>query len=307
MIKRHNATCLFTLFFLLCFLCPPISAADKISTSSGTQTGGKAIWAWADKSDSEYAVFISRQVGETWDKPQKISTNEGLNIVPAVINTSGEDLMVVWSNFIGRQAQLRYRQVKDGLWSEEKEYYTGLSSNMAPAVAVDGAGVIWLVWAGFNGISDEIYYTTWNGTSFVTATAITANNVPDILPVLGIDDATGTPWVQWQQYSGKGYVKLESAWNGSAWSEPLLVPAEESSTAGQVSTGATLAVVLKRAGTSTKDVNPDKQTLEETTVNQLEIEIPAFITNPGTASIHIPGYTVQSLPIRSIETMQNFK
>jgi len=228
MIKHQYITCHFTLFFLLCCLCPPGGAADKISTSSGAQAGSKTVWAWADKSGSEHAIFISRQVGETWDKPQKISTNEGLNVVPAVVNTSGEDLMVVWSNVAGRQTQLRYRQVKDGLWSEEKEYYTGLSSNMAPAVAVDGAGIIWVVWAGFNGISDEIYYTTWNGTSFATATAVTTNNVPDILPVLGIDDASGTPWVQWQQYSGKGYVKYESTWNGSAWSEPLLVPAVKS-------------------------------------------------------------------------------
>ncbi len=303
MIKHHNITCQFTLFFLLCCLCPPGSAADKTSTSSGAEAGGKAVWAWADKSGSEHAIFISRQAGETWDKPQKISTNEGFNVVPAVVNTSGDDLMVVWSNFTGRQAQLRYRQVKDGLWSEEKEYYTGLSSNMAPAVAVDGAGKIWVVWAGFNGISDEIYYTTWDGTAFATATAITANNVPDILPVLGIDDATGTPWVQWQQYSQKGYVKYESTWNGSAWSEPLLVPTAESSTAGQVSTETTTrSVVIKKASTSTGDATAGMQTLSAATANQLEIEIPEFITNLGSASIHIPGYSVQSLPIRSIET-----
>jgi len=291
-----------SLFFLLWCLCTPSNATEKTAATGSTQAGGKAVWAWAEPSGSDNAIFISRQVGEIWEKPQKISVKEGINVVPAIANTSGANLMVVWTNFTGSQAQLRYRQLKDGIWSEEKEYYTGLTSNTSPSVTVDRTGKIWVVWAGFNGISDEIYYSTWNGTSFATATAITANDIPDIQPVLGIDEGTGSPWVQWLQFSQKGYVKYESTWNGSAWSKPTLVPvADASATAGAAATGTAQAVVMKKASTVTKDANSDNQASKTAAAaNQLEIEIPGFVTVPESASIHIPGYTVHSLPVRSV-------
>ncbi len=288
----HLAFCL-----LLCCFCAPGNATEKTSTSGNAQAGRKAVWVWAEQSGSENAVFLSRQVGETWEKPQKISVKEGVNVVPAVANTSGANLMVVWTNFSGSQAQLRYRQLKDGLWSEEKEFYTGLTSNTSPSISVDGTGKIWIVWAGFNGISDEIYYSSWNGTSFATATAITANDIPDIQPVLGMDEETGNPSIQWLQFSHKGYVKYESTWNGSAWSKPTPVPAiTPSSTAGEAASGTTAkTVVLKKTGSEHQ-----ASKTAAAPANQLEVEIPEFVTVPESASIHIPGYTVHSLPIRSV-------
>ncbi len=295
MIKYRFKIQYFAPILLLFFLCSYVGA----STTSGS---GTAIWTWAEISGSEHAIFISRQVGEGWEEPQKISANEGINIVPAVIPTAAKDLMVVWSTFTGGKAQLRYRQLKNGVWTEEKEYYTGLSSNMAPSIAVDGSGKIWMVWAGFNGISDEIYFTTWNGTSFATAQAMTANGVPDIQPVLGIDETTGTPRVQWQQYSESGYVKYESSWNGSAWGEPVLLSAADTAAAAtEKTTAAKRALKVKRVFFTGNNASSSEQSAKaKETGEDLDIEIPEFIASPDSASIHIPGHGVQSLPIRSV-------
>ncbi|MDK9706516.1 MAG: hypothetical protein OEL83_05650 [Desulforhopalus sp.] len=284
---RNCRTFLSLPIFVALLSLPIVSlAAEQTPTAQGTGAEGKAVWAWAGQSGGEDAIFISRKVGSAWEEPQKVSTGEGVNIVPAVTNPSADDLIVVWSNFTGSQAQLRYRYQQDGQWSEEKEYYTGLSSNMAPSVAVDRTGKIWLVWAGFNGVSDEIYFATWNETSFTTAQALTANDIPDIQPILGIDGTTGTPWVQWQQFSANGYVDLESTWNGSAWSEPVLVAAEASSTADETAE------------------NQQPASKKAQTDDQLEIEIPSFIVTPESASIHVPGYAVQSLPIRRVTPIE---
>lgn len=307
MIRLNRSISHLTLFFLLWCFCAPGYATATTSTADSAQPASKAVWTWAEKSGNENAVFISRQVGQTWEKPQKISVQEGINVVPTVTRTAGENLMVVWTNFTGSQAQLHYRQLIDGQWSEEKEYYTGLSSNTSPSVSVDLAGKIWLVWAGFNGISDEIYYSTWNGTSFATATAITTNDVPDIQPVLAIDAATGNPWIQWLQFSTKGYVKYETAWNGSAWSAPLLVPETDSSSTGEQSSKITLAVVMRKASTATKGANTTaaaQTTKTATATPPLEVEIPEFVTIPESASIYIPGYAVQSLPVRRVTTVK---
>ncbi len=280
-------------FFLpIVLLCLSSSLAAN-ATETAANTGSaleldKTVWTWADQAGSNNAVFISRNVGGTWTKPETISTEGGVNVVPAVTSTDGTDLFAVWTNYTGSQAQLRYRQLKSGSWSEEKEYYTGLSSNTAASVANDNSNKVWMVWAGFNGVSDEIYYTTWNGSSFASAKAITANDVPDILPILGIDKDTGKPWVQWLQFATTGYQKYESTWNGSEWTKPIKVETNSKTSITQGVPGSTTLMMTKTAA-------PDTSQTKE-----FEIEIPSFVTRPESASVHIPGYTVRSLPVRSM-------
>ncbi|KJS03571.1 MAG: hypothetical protein VR65_01030 [Desulfobulbaceae bacterium BRH_c16a] len=276
------------------------------------------VWAWADKTGSQHAIFISRRVGTEWEEPIQVSNNKGINVVPSVTKTNAQDLFIVWSAFSGQQAQLRYRQYNEGVWGEEKEYYTGLSSNTAPSISIDTSGTVWLAWAGFNGISDEIYYSTWDGNAFKTAQPLTTNDVPDIQPILAIDETTGQPWVQWQQYSEKGYIALEATWNGSAWSTPVeTTPAATAkppveATSIDTATPEDLRVLtLKKvvpAGTAGTAGTAEKSSLSTRIAakktgrkgNDLEIEIPTFVKNPESASVHIPGYTIQSLPVRSV-------
>ena len=280
--------------------CPAAQAKDNIPQITN------GVWAWDDTAGDRHAVFISRQAGSEWMAPERISDNEGINVVPTVIKTAEKDLFVVWSAFIGQQAQLRYRQCKKEVWAEEREYYTGLSSNTSPSAGMDGDGRIWLVWAGFNGVSDDIYYTTWNGNSFDTARPLTANDVPDIQPVLGIDEKTGHPRLQWQQFSEDGYIVLEASWNGTTWSKPVALPASaaatETTAPAEMSSPATprslsLKKVVFTAGTVLNSQAAENSGQAE---KDYEIDIPTFINHPESASIHIPGHAIQSLPVRSI-------
>lgn len=298
---HHRHSILFLPIFLLFSPLTSLSPAAQHNETSPARKN--AVWAWADNAGSHHAIFISRQAGAEWEEPVQISNNEGVNVVPSVTKTAAKDLFVVWSTFSGQQAQLHYRQYQKGAWTEEKEYYTGLSSNTAPSVSIDTAGKVWLVWAGFNGQSDEIYYSTWNGNGFETAQPLTANDVPDIQPVLGLDEATGQPWVQWQQFSDKGYIELEATWNGSAWSAPVEVAASaatteataEATTAASGTTSAYLRTLsLKKAGPA------GTAAATGATDNDFEIEIPTFIKYPESASVHVPGYAVQSLPVRRV-------
>lgn len=279
---------------LVVLLCSPLglSAADpqKVPASESD----KAVWAWADRVGKDNMVFISRKVGGTWSTPETISLQGGINVVPSVSSSgNGDNLFAVWTNYNNSQAQLRYRQLKADGWSEEQEYYSGLVSNTAPTLADDGSGKLWMVWAGYNGISDEIYYTRWNGASFDSAKAITANEVPDILPVLGIDEASGHPWIQWLQHTESGYKKFETSWDGSAWSAPIQVESQATSTGIDSSSQSTRsALPTKKIAATAAATTEDDDTME--------IEIPAFVTSPESASLHIPGYSVRSLPVRSM-------
>ena len=284
-----------------------ISVCPAARNKDNTTPLANGIWAWDDTVGDRHAIFISRQAGAEWQAPEQISDNEGVNVVPTVIKTAGKDLFAVWTTFTGQQAQLRFRQYKKGAWSEEREYYTGLSSNTSPSVGIDGGGMIWLVWAGFNGVSDNIYYTTWNGNSFETARPLTRNDVPDIQPVLGMDEKTGHPWVQWRQFTEDGYIALEASWNGSAWSDPVQLPAMTAETeAVNPSTAPTPAeprsLMLRKNVFPTAGTAVGRTAATHGKTKDYEIDIPEFITYPESASIHIPGYAIQSLPVRSVVT-----
>lgn len=268
--------------------CTASQSTDETPALLATE---KAVWSWADASESGHAVFVSRQSDGVWGEPEIISSDESINFVPTMTKLSDEEIIVVWSSFIEGRSQLRYREFKKGLWWEEREYYSDLSSNTAPSVAVDGKGQLWLVWSGFNGVSDEIYYSKWGGSSFEKAEAITSNNIPDIQPVLGVDEETKMVWVQWQRFTETGYVIYETIWNGRKWSEPAEVAIEKEESTSQInSRESTLSddEHIWRTGQIDRDKQFD------------ELEIPTFISDVDSAAIHIPDYAVQSLPVRNM-------
>lgn len=290
----------FTVLLEICSANPTNSEKPPILVTEG------AVWAWSEVNNNQLAVFISQQDGVAWREPEKISNNKDLNLVPVVTKTSTQDLIVIWSAFNGEQSQLHYKEFKDGVWLEEKEYYSGLTSNTAPTVGIDKEGELWLAWAGFNGVNDEIYYTRWDGSAFETARAITSNNVPDILPVLGVDEDTKILWIQWQQFTEKGYIEYETTWNGTNWTEPVVVNSENETGTPQETT-TTQNRLLKRPVvlTSVENATSDKLTGQIVTKNQNhEIEIPTFVSYLSSASIHIPGYAVQSLPVRNMLSVE---
>jgi hypothetical protein len=250
----------------------------------------KAVWTWVDQVDGEDVVFISRHAGGKWSARESVSSVGGVNVVPAVTTVGETDLVAVWTNYSGPQAMLRYRRLADGVWSEETQYHSGLSSNTAPTVAQDGDGRLWMVWSGFSGISDDIYYTIWEGGAFAPARAITSNEVPDVFPVLGVNGESGRPWVQWQQFTDQGYVWVESTWDGAVWTEAVPVPAEVVEESARAERGAT----HRAAAASTLENGDTSQSAD------MEIEIPPFISTPQSASLHLPGFSVQSLPVRNM-------
>lgn len=240
------------------------------------------LWIWAEVGDKPDTIFFTRGSGESWQIPEQLSENEALNVVPAVLKLNNGKVFVAWSTYENGESKIYYRYETDTGWSEPAVYVSGLTQNMAPSLLVDKKGTLWLFFAGFNGLSDEIYYTTWKDGKFETAVAITSNDIPDILPVTGLAKDSGTIWVQWSQFSKDGYIKYQSRYEGSEWNDPQPVESVSEEENEDVITN-------------------DKAQKDET---EFELVIPEVVTDVKSASVHIPGNEIQSLPVRSLDIVE---
>jgi hypothetical protein len=261
-------------------------------------------------------------VDGVWQAPERISEGEGVDVVPALTATGDGEFFVIWTSYEQGQSELRYRRYQDGAWTEQQVFSTGLVANTSPTVLVDGQQNLWIAWAGFNGVSDELYISTLDESGFAPPQALTDNAVPDVQPVLGLDEASGQPWIQWQQYSPQGYLFLQTSWDGSQWSEPVVLTegddtnqppeqllARERAALLQVTVALeeeqdaleeeALAEESSGAEVANLAAMPDAPSDEDES-EIAEILVPLFIYEPESATLFRNGYPVQSHPVRSM-------
>ena len=230
---------------------------------------------WVQNSEGNFPVFFSKFDGKQWKEPLIVSENEKLNLVPSIAKGDKGEIWVVWTLFDKGETELFFKYYAGGSWSDEQKIETGLPANIAPSILFDDQKILWLVWAGSDGEDDDIYYTRWNGSAFEPAERITDNSVPDVLPVLGMTPE-GKLWVQWKYYGDSGYETMVSEWKGTEWSEAKLAKGN---------------FLLKYASA--------KESAGET--EELEIELPEFISDPRAVSVFVPDQEVQSIPIRLMD------
>lgn len=109
--------------------------------------------------------------------------------------------------------------------------WTGSRWTAPVVVAAPGAGTqialdavrlddgSWLaVWAGFDGVDDEITWSLFDGETWSAPAALTANEVPDVTPTLRVID--GRAVVAWSGYDGRDYRLHAASFDGAGWSAP---------------------------------------------------------------------------------------
>lgn len=303
---------------------PVLAATEGPASDLGGQML-EEVWVWADEDEGSHPVFMAIKKGDEWLPTETISTGEAIDLVPAIaVNTKGE-YFVVWSSHKNGRSELRFRYLlKEGL-NEQQDLYTGLDANTSPSAGFDASDTLWLCWAGFNGISDEIYFATLSEDGTTTPEALTNNEVPDVQPVLGFDQDTGYPWISWLQYSDDGYQEQQISWDGESWSAPIsLLPADKNQSEEQdiAAKRHSLLELAARFEADTMPSDADQTEIEgdETTftkpgqngelaanpaaAEQTLVVIPSVVTEPQGASVYRPGYPISSHPVRRMTVIE---
>ncbi len=280
----------------------------KLPQASTQPDSTRPVWAWAEKSGKRHAVFISRQAVEVPGTSHETYPSGRLSkSCHRLPRRHGEDLLAVWTNYRGTQAQLHYRQLKDGVIGPRRRNITpGFPPTpprlYVPTMTPDNSG-----WYGPDSTASVTRSTTPPGT--VPPSPPPKPSLPTMCPTSCLSSALMkqqvTPWVQWQQFSETGYKKYQSSWNGSSMDASRLKSKSKSPLRlhkGQVLADNSSLTVKRIAAPAVSQTGKasSQSKMNKAETEDLKIEIPSFVTNPESASIHIPGYAVRSLPVRSM-------
>lgn len=189
-----------------------------------TQTSDGRIWVlWHTYKTGNGDIFYKIYDGATWLSDTQLTTDSNHDINPAIFQDSDSKIWVFWaSNRTGRY-EIFYRTSPDNgvSWSADTQItYSGVSQARRPSAMQAADHRIWVVYyTGFTG-NDELFYKTYDGTSWSSANQLTDNPNPDLHPSI-IQTQDGKIWVFWSAYRTGDYELYykTSTDNGTSWSD----------------------------------------------------------------------------------------
>jgi hypothetical protein len=137
-----------------------------------------AIWGDDTTAQYEYEIYYKRSTdgGASWDPVKRLTWTAGTSDGADMAIDSSNGVHIVWRNYSQGQGNLYYKQSTDGgtTWSSNKKLdWSGIP--FAPALAIDSAKTIHLVWQDHKSGTYDLYYmkSTAGGTAWSTAQRLT--------------------------------------------------------------------------------------------------------------------------------------
>lgn len=209
------------------FLCVPACASSP-QQGPVIAVNRDMVWSAYDGLRREI-YFSSQEKGGRWTEPVQLTDNNADNILPCIVTAPDGKKFVVWTAMEEADLSVRYAVFDGTGWSEGKAI-PGLPENTTmPFVAVDDAGVLWLVCVGNDGTTQDDIYSIrlHNGTWGKPLRVNAENNVPDVNPFIEVGQ-DGTVQITWEGFRNQGYTLLTARWLGDRWAdEQTIAPADQ--------------------------------------------------------------------------------
>jgi len=167
--------------------------------------------------------------GQTWSPIIRLTWNVGASSFPAIARNIGTCLHLVWhDNSFGGNNEIYYKRSTDGgaTWSAAKRLTWTAGNSIFPAVAIDSADGVHLVWNDKTSGEDEVYYkrstdggVTWSNAKRLTWTRTAYGIQWGNDPSIAVDSGNGI-YVAWDSYESGNYeiYYKRSTDKGQTWS-----------------------------------------------------------------------------------------
>ena len=208
---------------------------ENISNNSGksyspdiaTDSAGNINVVWQDYTLGNSDIFFSRSTddGISWSQTVNISNTSGSSFCPVISVDKSEDINVVWYDTSGNMEIYFSRSTDDGIsWSKAVNISNNSGCSVSPAIAVDNAGNINVVWQDSISGNWDIYFSrsTDDGVTWSQVVKISNKTGNSYSPAIAVDSA-GNINVVWQNCTPGNYKIYfsRSTDDGVTWSQTV--------------------------------------------------------------------------------------
>lgn len=148
---------------------------------------------YSRKEGDTYQLFEAVRSHGSWSKPQRLTTNSGSDLWPALVSDGKQKLALVWQGFRNNQSVILAKLWDGKGWGEETRVSEGSGSAWAPA-AVFGSGKLWIAWDSYDTGAYQIYVRRFGG----PVERVTHGDYFSVRPSLATMPS-GTPVVAWEE------------------------------------------------------------------------------------------------------------
>jgi hypothetical protein len=159
-----------------------------------------------------------------WSPNMRLTWNESDDWHPSITQASDGIIWVVWHSQRTGNYDIFYKTHNASLvhpWSPDTRLTANTSVDRTPSVMATADGKIWIAWSSNRMGNYEIFYTTYDGSSWLPEPKIlTTNSSSDDFPSI-IQDSDGKIWVFWSSNREGDPSEIfcsTSSDNGANWS-----------------------------------------------------------------------------------------
>jgi len=172
------------------------------------------------RDDQDYPASAADREGNVWVAYLQFTPNPKFLGIRWTAAGPQQDLAELAEPTGGDQIFLT--QYSRGVWSEPIAVSEAHGDLFKPAVAVDGAGRVWVFWSANTNGNFDLYARPVEGGKPGRALKLTSDRGPDIMPVAATD-AKGQVWVAWQAFrNGRSQIHAARQ-QGEKFSDEIVV------------------------------------------------------------------------------------
>ena len=192
------------------------SGADQANPALALGTDDKLYVVWQDKRNGDWDIYASTSVdGTNWTTQTRINDpNEGNQVNPAIVvdSRSPNYAYVAWQDDRAGNQDICIATSSNGFITKTVSQITSnTASQTAPAIAVDSANKVYVLWTDSRNASIDIYGAAgspWTNVPIVTKAgsqsnpAIAVESAGSILHILWVDQISGNSDIYYASSNG---------------------------------------------------------------------------------------------------------